>query len=100
MNRRSFLGAILAAGFAPAAIGSGVLMPARPLWRPWLVLATSDFHLGLEHVEFVHTDGWTTGSQTLVVPPFHEGYAEPGGFRLVPMRNALPPWAATRRTGT
>lgn len=29
MNRRGFLGAILAAGFAPAAIGSGVLMPVR-----------------------------------------------------------------------
>jgi hypothetical protein len=38
MNRRGFLGglsAILASGFAPAAIGSGVLMPVRPLvWAP------------------------------------------------------------------
>lgn len=29
MNRRGFLGAILAAGVAPAAIGSGILMPVR-----------------------------------------------------------------------
>lgn len=29
MNRRNLLGAILATGFAPAAIGSGVLMPIR-----------------------------------------------------------------------
>jgi hypothetical protein len=100
MNRRGFLGAILAAGFAPAAIGSGVLMPARPLWRPWLVWVTADGHISLEHVEFVHLDGWTTGPQTLVVPPFHEGYAEPGRFRLVPRRNAPLPWAATKTTRT
>ncbi len=30
MNRRSFLASILAAGVAPAAIGSGILMPVRP----------------------------------------------------------------------
>lgn len=37
MNRRNFLGGmagILAAGFAPAAIGSGVLMPARKILVP------------------------------------------------------------------
>lgn len=34
MNRRSFLGAILAAGMAPAVIRSGVLMPIRDLWTP------------------------------------------------------------------
>lgn len=32
MQRRSFLAGILAAGFAPAAIGSGVLMPTRQIW--------------------------------------------------------------------
>ena len=31
MERRGFLAGILAAGFAPAAIGSGVLMPVRAL---------------------------------------------------------------------
>lgn len=30
MKRRGFLASILAAGFAPAAVGSGVLMPVRP----------------------------------------------------------------------
>jgi len=34
MNRRGFLQAILAAGVAPAFVGSGVLMPVRELWTP------------------------------------------------------------------
>lgn len=34
MNRRGFLGAILAAGVAPAAIGSGVLMPVKRIVTP------------------------------------------------------------------
>lgn len=34
MNRRGLLGAILAAGMAPAAIGSGILMPVRRVWVP------------------------------------------------------------------
>lgn len=38
MNRRGFLQAILAAGVAPAVIGSGVLMPVRKLIMPDLVL--------------------------------------------------------------
>lgn len=32
MNRRGFLAGILASGVAPAAIGSGILMPVRPLY--------------------------------------------------------------------
>jgi hypothetical protein len=35
MNRRSFLQSILAAGVAPAFIGSSVLMPVRQLWQPF-----------------------------------------------------------------
>lgn len=34
MNRRGFLSSILAAGVAPAAIGSGVLMPVKQIWTP------------------------------------------------------------------
>jgi hypothetical protein len=34
MNRRGFLGAILAAGVAPAFVGSRVLMPVRRLVAP------------------------------------------------------------------
>lgn len=34
MKRRGFLASILAAGFAPAAVGSGVLMPVRKLIVP------------------------------------------------------------------
>jgi len=34
MNRSGFLEGILASGFAPAAIGSGVLMPVRRLAFP------------------------------------------------------------------
>src|SRR2546430_89764 len=36
MNRRGFLQVILAAGVAPAVVGSGVLMPIRALVRPTL----------------------------------------------------------------
>jgi len=32
MNRRSFIASILAAGIAPAVVGSGILMPVRKLW--------------------------------------------------------------------
>lgn len=34
MNRRGFLAGILASGFAPAAVGSGVLMPVRRILLP------------------------------------------------------------------
>jgi len=34
MRRRGFLAGILAAGVAPAAVGSGVLMPVRSLYLP------------------------------------------------------------------
>lgn len=34
MNRRGFLKSILAAGVAPAFVGSSVLMPVRKLWTP------------------------------------------------------------------
>ena len=34
MNRRSFLSAILAAGVAPAVVGSGILMPVRKIIVP------------------------------------------------------------------
>lgn len=33
-TRRGFLGSILAAGMAPAAIGSGILMPVRKIIAP------------------------------------------------------------------
>jgi len=38
MNRRSFLASILAAGVAPAVIGSGILMPVRKLIDPYAYL--------------------------------------------------------------
>uniref|UniRef100_A0A6M3IXT4 Uncharacterized protein n=1 Tax=viral metagenome TaxID=1070528 RepID=A0A6M3IXT4_9ZZZZ len=37
LSRRAFLkgmAGILASGIAPAAIGSGILMPVRTIWRP------------------------------------------------------------------
>lgn len=34
LNRRGFLGAMLAACSAPAYVGSGVLMPVKALWTP------------------------------------------------------------------
>lgn len=42
MNRRGFLKAILAAGVAPAFVGSGVLMPVRSLWLPNDVVLDAD----------------------------------------------------------
>ncbi len=43
-SRRGFLGSILAAGFAPAAIGSGVLMPVRPIIAPPLFTSGFDVY--------------------------------------------------------
>lgn len=34
MNRRGFLGAILATGMAPAFVKAGVLMPIKTIWTP------------------------------------------------------------------
>lgn len=34
ITRRGFMKAILAAGVAPAVVGSGILMPVRTIWRP------------------------------------------------------------------
>lgn len=34
MNRRGFMQSILAAGVAPAFVGSSILMPMRQLWTP------------------------------------------------------------------
>ena len=39
MKRRGFLGAILAAGVAPAAVGSGILMPVKKIWHQGGVIA-------------------------------------------------------------
>lgn len=46
MNRRGFLAGILAAGVAPAVVGSGILMPTRKLVTPDLVITplATDFH--------------------------------------------------------
>lgn len=42
ITRRGLLGGIFAAGFAPAAIGSGVLMPVRQIWQPVPFLALGE----------------------------------------------------------
>lgn len=46
MNRRGFLAGILSAGFAPAAIGSVVLMPVRRIAAPSLMEAFDMFFGG------------------------------------------------------
>lgn len=51
MNRRSFLASILAAGVAPAVVGSGILMPVRQILLPIyeevpLVQTIEDFVVG------------------------------------------------------
>jgi hypothetical protein len=47
MNRRGFLAGILAAGFAPAAIGSGVLMPVRQIVVPEVLYEDSPLRPGM-----------------------------------------------------
>lgn len=42
MNRRGFLSAILAAGVAPAVVGSGILMPVRMVHPVRLFTANGD----------------------------------------------------------
>lgn len=52
MQRRGFLAGILAAGFAPAAIGSGVLMPVKKIVQPaWMILD------GLSNDGYIQFDG-------------------------------------------
>jgi len=52
-TRRSFLASILAAGMAPAAVGSGILMPVKKIAAPPLLM--TDITMTL--VEYVN-DGW------------------------------------------
>ncbi len=46
MNRRGFLAGILAAGVAPAVVGSGILMPVRmvqPITDPFEILSLEEY---------------------------------------------------------
>lgn len=58
MNRRGFLQAILAAGVAPAFVGSSILMPVQKLWVPpiykyWAVEMGPDFDpQNIDHQQF------------------------------------------------
>lgn len=65
MNRRGFIGSILAASVAPAAVGSGILMPVRPpVWTSDLSLvpmtateADMRFRAWLEDVRrYIHAE--------------------------------------------
>jgi hypothetical protein len=47
-TRRSFMASILAAGFAPAAIGSGVLMPVRRIVAPLVKPGWVGYDWGIE----------------------------------------------------
>lgn len=69
MDRRGFLQGILAAGVAPAVVGSGILMPIRQLWRPkfsvqQMSLTLEEFDGGA-HVQIVRG---AAKSSTLFVP--------------------------------
>ena len=60
MDRRGFLGAILAAGVAPAFIGSSILMPVRKIVIPTFNPYDMNFHdkqftLTMEELTY----GWT-----------------------------------------
>jgi hypothetical protein len=63
MNRRGFMAGILAAGFAPAAIGSGILMPVRSLgtFRHFAGHFTSDIRFCTVPYDFVVDREMTLG---------------------------------------
>jgi hypothetical protein len=48
MQRRGFLGAMLAAGVAPAFVGSKILMPVKTISSPYDALA-SNYVLGMQN---------------------------------------------------
>jgi hypothetical protein len=45
MQRRGFLGAILAAGAAPVFVGSSILMPVKRVWAPLTVAEITNLAL-------------------------------------------------------
>lgn len=45
MKRRGFLASIMAAGFAPAAVASGVLMPLGKVWTPDLPMTATEVRM-------------------------------------------------------
>lgn len=53
--RRSFLGAILAAGVAPAFVRAGVLMPVKEIWVPGPPSVSVTFWNGAWHIDGVAT---------------------------------------------
>lgn len=69
MNRRSFMASILAAACAPAAIGSGILMPVKKIatpfeegfWTPSLCILTPD-----DYEEGVMSNLYTKGRYTRI----------------------------------
>ncbi len=72
-TRRGFLASILAAGYAPAAIGSGVLMPVRQIVVPDHAVATVDWVNGQL--------GWVSDG-FLLCPPKPMTIAEFGNVAL------------------
>jgi hypothetical protein len=60
-TRRNFLtglAGILASGFAPAAVGSGVLMPVRKVWTPrWVGMDFGSDSWGMVHWVEQRADG-------------------------------------------
>lgn len=105
MNRRGFLGAILAAGVAPAAIGSGILMPVRlvePVGIPTLVVQQfGDPYVSRPMYEIVgavaHDDGlwlYTKDAIHQVSPASVAEYlnwqVSPGGFALAVFPDGAP----------
>lgn len=55
-TRRSFLAGILAAGFAPAAIGSGILMPVKTIAVPSQTIIIRRWERGLDGVIFARDE--------------------------------------------
>ena len=91
MNRRGLLGSILAAGFAPAIVGSSVLMPVRQIIAPSVV--------DMSHHCFVYIGGCLqvpehdyslrNGVVSFVIPPPKDVYVE--------MRDLYGKWSEIQR---
>lgn len=77
MQRRSFLGSILAAGCAPAFVGAGVLMPVREIWTgPSIITSVGTFRISTPRDGSVLTvigfdwgpDSWRFGTGVVLQP--------------------------------
>lgn len=89
LNRRGFLAGILAAGVAPAAIGSGILMPVRKIVRPHLIWIGADFGTDGANLVGMRETWHTDGNITREFFTREDIYLSPQVIRPVPLMEWL-----------